>query len=71
MMTDIFFGRRRNIHYSLMAEFVLKELVKKTGLDTQFQIESAASIEEIGNPVYPLARRKLTEHGHRLHWKIA
>ena len=47
-----------------MAEFVLKDLVKKAGLDDQFQIASAAtSREEIGNPVYPPARRKLAEHG--------
>ena len=39
-------------------------LGKKAGLASQFQIESAAtSREEIGNPVYPPARRKLAEHG--------
>jgi len=47
-----------------MAEFVMKDLVKKAGLESQFHIESAAtSTEEIGNPVYPPARRKLAEHG--------
>ena len=47
-----------------MAEFILKALVKAKGLDRQFYIESAAtSTEEIGNPVYPPARRKLAEHG--------
>jgi protein-tyrosine phosphatase len=47
-----------------MAEFVMKDLVKKAGLSDQFHIESAAtSTEEIGNPVYPPARRKLAEHG--------
>ena len=47
-----------------MAEFVMKDLVKKVGLEGQFQIASAAtSTEEIGNPVYPPARRKLAEHG--------
>ena len=46
-----------------MAEFVMKDLVKKAGLEDQFHIESAAtSTEEIGNPVYPPARRKLAEH---------
>ena len=45
-------------------EFVMKELVKKAGLESQFHIESAAtSTEELGNPVYPPARRKLKEHG--------
>lgn len=47
-----------------MAEFVMKDLVKKAGLESQFHIESAAtSTEELGNPVYPPARRKLGEHG--------
>jgi protein-tyrosine phosphatase len=47
-----------------MAEFVMKDLVKKAGLEDQFHIESAAtSTEEIGNPVYSPAHRKLAEHG--------
>ena len=53
-----------NICRSPMAEFVMKDLVKKARLETEFLIESAAtSTEEIGNPVYPPARRKLAEHG--------
>lgn len=47
-----------------MAEFVMKDLVGKAGLSDSFYIESAAtSTEEIGNEVYPPARRKLAEHG--------
>ena len=47
-----------------MAEFVMKDLVKKAGRESDFYIESAAtSTEEIGNEVYPPARRKLAEHG--------
>ena len=47
-----------------MAEFVMKDLVEKAGLADAFHIESAAtSTEEIGNEVYPPARRKLAEHG--------
>lgn len=47
-----------------MAEYVMKNLVEKAGLEREFHIESAAtSTEEIGNPVYPPARRKLAEHG--------
>ena len=47
-----------------MAEFVMKDLVKQAGLEQEFTIASAAtSTEEIGNPVYPPARRKLAEHG--------
>ena len=47
-----------------MAEFVMKELVRNAGKEDAFVIESAAtSTEEIGNCVYPPARRKLAEHG--------
>ena len=53
-----------NICRSPMAEFVMKHLVKKAGLEQEFHIESAAtSREEIGNPVYPPAQQKLAEHG--------
>ena len=42
----------------------MKDLVKKAGLEKQFQIAYAAiSTEEIGNPVYPPARKKLADHG--------
>ncbi len=47
-----------------MAEFILKALVRAKGLENQYYIESAAvSSEEIGNPVYPPARRCLSQHG--------
>ena len=60
----ILFVCHGNICRSPMAEFVMKDLVKKAGLASQSHIESAAtSREEIGNPVYPPARRKLAEHG--------
>ena len=63
-MKSILFICHGNICRSPMAEFVMKDLVKKAGLASQFHIESAAtSREEIGNPVYPPARRKLAEHG--------
>ena len=53
-----------NICRSPMAEFVMKDLVKKAGLEDHFLIASAAtSAEELGNPVYPPAQRKLAEHG--------
>ena len=61
---EILFVCHGNICRSPMAEFVMKDLAKKAGLASQFHIESAAtSREEIGNPVYPPARRKLAEHG--------
>lgn len=63
-MIRILFLCHGNICRSPMAEFIMKNLVKKAGLEQRFQIESAAtSTEEIGNPVYPPARRKLSEHG--------
>ena len=47
-----------------MAEFVLKDMVKKAGRAGEFQIASVAtSREELGNPVYPPARRELNRHG--------
>ena len=47
-----------------MAEFILKALVKVRGLENDYYIESAAvSTEEIGNPIYPPAKRCLSQHG--------
>lgn len=63
-MTKILFVCHGNICRSPMAEFVMKDLVKAAGRESEFEIASAAtSAEEIGNPVYPPARRKLAEHG--------
>ena len=63
-MYHILFVCHGNICRSPMAEFVMKDLVKTAGLEKGFFIQSAAtSAEEIGNPVYPPARRKLAEHG--------
>lgn len=63
-MMKILFVCHGNICRSPMAEFVMKDLVEKTGVASHFHIESAAtSREEIGNPVYPPARNKLAEHG--------
>jgi len=47
-----------------MAEFILKALVRAKGLEDRYYIESAAvSTEEIGNPIYPPAKRCLNQHG--------
>ena len=60
----ILFVCHGNICRSPMAEFVMKDLVAKHGMEDQFYTESAAtSTEEIGNEVYPPAKRKLAEHG--------
>ena len=63
-MKKILFVCHGNFCRSPMAEYVMKYLVEQAQLTDQFLIESAAtSTEEIGNPVYPPARRKLAEHG--------
>ena len=59
-MVKILFVCHGNICRSPMAEFVMKDITSKAGVSDDFIIESAAtSTEEIGNPVYPPARRKL------------
>ena len=61
-MTRVLFVCHGNICRSPMAESVMIHLVKENGL-TEIEVSSAAtSTEEIGNPVYPPARRKLAEH---------
>ena len=63
-MLNILFVCHGNICRSPMAEFVMKDLVRQKGLKEKYEIASAAtSREEIGNPVYPPARRKLAEYG--------
>ena len=63
-MIKILFVCHGNICRSPMGEFILKKMVKEKGLADKFEIASAAtSTEEIGNPVYPPAKRKLKEHG--------
>ena len=65
-MIKILFVCHGNICRSPMGEFVLKDMVKKAGLEDRFEIASAAvSREELGNPVYPPARRELQKHGIR------
>ena len=67
-MIKILFICHGNICRSPMAEFVMKDLVKKQGLEQEFEIASCATSTEkiwngIGNPVYPPAREELARHG--------
>ncbi|MBQ1834714.1 MAG: low molecular weight phosphotyrosine protein phosphatase [Oscillospiraceae bacterium] len=71
-MTRVLFVCHGNICRSPMAEFVLRDMAEAAGRGVEFVIASAAtSTEEIGNPVYPPARRKLAEHGIRCGGKTA
>ena len=59
-MIKVLFVCHGNICRSPMGEFILKDMVKKRGLEDSFQISSCAtSREEIGNPMHPGARAKL------------
>lgn len=63
-MIKVLFICHGNICRSPMAEFVMKDLVEKAGLHKEILVSSAATTtEEIGNPVYAPARKKLAEHG--------
>lgn len=63
-MLKILFVCHGNICRSPMAEFIMKKLVRERGLADRFEIASAAvSAEELGNAIYPPARRELAAHG--------
>ena len=63
-MIKILFVCHGNICRSPMTEFVMKDMVEKAGLTREIYVASAAaSREEIGNPVYPPARKELARHG--------
>lgn len=63
-MIKVLFCCHGNICRSPIAEYVFKKKVCENGLEEVFEIDSAAtSTEEIGNPVYPPARRVLASHG--------
>ena len=67
-MIKILFVCHGNICRSPMAEFVMKDLLEKTGREYEFEISSAATSTEeiwngIGNPVYPPAKKLLSKKG--------
>ncbi|MBE6982169.1 MAG: low molecular weight phosphotyrosine protein phosphatase [Ruminococcaceae bacterium] len=62
-MRKVLFVCHGNICRSPMAEFVLKDMLKKAGVTGVEVASVAVSTEELGNPVYPPARRELARHG--------
>ena len=62
MMKKILFVCHGNICRSPMAEFVMKDMVQKEGID-MYVASAATSTEEIGNPVHYGTRQKLAEVG--------
>lgn len=71
-MVRIMFVCHGNICRSPMAEFIMKDLVRKAHLEECIAIASSAtSTEEIGNPVYPPARAELKRHGLSCEGKFA
>ena len=64
MKHKILFVCHGNICRSPMAEFMMKQLVREVGREAEFEIDSVAtSTEEIGNDMYPPAKRCLRAHG--------
>ena len=63
-MIKVLFICHGNICRSTMAEYIFKDMIKKRGLEDQYECDSAAtSREEIGNPIYTPAAKKLAEKG--------
>ena len=63
-LTRILFVCHGNICRSPMAEFLMKDMIRRERLETKIYVESAAATtEEIGNDMYPPAKRKLKEKG--------
>ena len=63
-MVKVLFVCHGNICRSPMAEFILKDMARRAGVEQNFEVASAAvSCEELGSPVYPPARRELEKRG--------
>lgn len=71
-MIQVLFVCLGNICRSPIGEFILKDLVKKQNLENHFYIASrGTSSEELGNPIYYLAKEKLEEHNISCENKVA
>lgn len=63
-MINVNFVCLGNICRSPMAELVFKQMVEDRGLSLSFDITSCGtSSYEVGNPIYPPAKRMLEKHG--------
>lgn len=51
-----------NICRSPMAEFIMKDLVKKNNLEKEFLIESRGTIAEVGSDIHSGTKRELDKH---------
>ncbi|MBP5342314.1 low molecular weight phosphotyrosine protein phosphatase [bacterium] len=66
-MKKIMFICHGNICRSPMAEFIMKDIVKKNHKENDYYISSSAVSDEeiyrgIGNPIYPPAKKALKDH---------
>ena len=63
-MTHILFVCHGNICRSPMAEFIMKDLIRKAGCEKEITVDSvAATMEGLGHDMYPPAKRMLTKKG--------
>ena len=65
---NIMFVCLGNICRSPMADFIFKDLLKKRGLEGEYNVSSSATSSDeiymgVGNPVYPPAKAELLKHG--------
>ncbi len=63
-INSILFVCHGNICRSVMAEMIMRQMLSEAGLGDRILVDSCAtSSEEIGNTIYPPARRCLQAHG--------